>query len=275
MPDNTSHLQVYIHQLSRRRSQNPFSRNKGLVQCVSFHPIRPYFFVATQRSIRIYNLVKQEMTKKLQTNSKWISSMAVHPGGNHTPVPHTQVLKAPINPPQWSFRSPQLLRPKVICIYTSSILFTAVCLFVCLQVIMWSVGVMTVSWAGLTLICQLNPTRCSGTYLPVTDHLSLTLLDMSCQHYHFVNCYNGSNVLVSYRWPWVLLSSFRPDLQNGGQGFFKWWLYLVTLKVTNIAGLCSPLQKVVLLEWLSNTAWLDFVRSYKLSRFTDSCINAE
>ncbi|XP_065327437.1 ribosome biogenesis protein bop1 isoform X1 [Pelmatolapia mariae] len=83
MPDNTSHLQVYIHQLSRRRSQNPFSRNKGLVQCVSFHPIRPYFFVATQRSIRIYNLVKQEMTKKLQANSKWISSMAVHPGGDH------------------------------------------------------------------------------------------------------------------------------------------------------------------------------------------------
>ncbi|KAL3983454.1 nuclease HARBI1 [Sarotherodon galilaeus] len=83
MPDNTSHLQVYIHQLSRRRSQNPFSRNKGLVQCVSFHPTRPYFFVATQRSIRIYNLVKQEMTKKLQANSKWISSMAVHPGGDH------------------------------------------------------------------------------------------------------------------------------------------------------------------------------------------------
>uniref|UniRef100_A0A3Q0RL02 Ribosome biogenesis protein BOP1 n=1 Tax=Amphilophus citrinellus TaxID=61819 RepID=A0A3Q0RL02_AMPCI len=83
MPDNTSHLQVCIHQLSRRRSQNPFSRNKGLVQCVSFHPIRPYFFVATQRSVRIYNLVKQEMTKKLQANSKWISSMAVHPGGDH------------------------------------------------------------------------------------------------------------------------------------------------------------------------------------------------
>ncbi|KAF7645030.1 hypothetical protein LDENG_00211500 [Lucifuga dentata] len=83
MPDHSSHLQVFIHQLSRRRSQNPFRRNKGLVQCVSFHPVRPYFFVATQRSVRIYNLVKQEMTKKLQANSKWISSMAVHPGGDH------------------------------------------------------------------------------------------------------------------------------------------------------------------------------------------------
>lgn len=83
MPDHSSHLQVFIHQLSRRRSQNPFRKNKGLVQCVSFHPVRPYFFVATQRSVRIYNLVKQEMTKKLQANSKWISSMAVHPGGDH------------------------------------------------------------------------------------------------------------------------------------------------------------------------------------------------
>nr|XP_046273143.1 ribosome biogenesis protein bop1 [Scatophagus argus] len=83
MPDHSSHLQVFIHQVSRRRSQNPFRKNKGLVQCVSFHPIRPYFFVATQRSVRIYNLVKQEMTKKLQANSKWISSMAVHPGGDH------------------------------------------------------------------------------------------------------------------------------------------------------------------------------------------------
>uniref|UniRef100_A0A3P8WPE3 Ribosome biogenesis protein BOP1 n=1 Tax=Cynoglossus semilaevis TaxID=244447 RepID=A0A3P8WPE3_CYNSE len=83
MPDNSSHLQVLIHQLSRRRSQNPFRKNKGLVQCVSFHPLRPYFFVATQRSVRIYNLVKQEMTKKLQANSKWISSMSVHPGGDH------------------------------------------------------------------------------------------------------------------------------------------------------------------------------------------------
>ncbi|XP_074542646.1 ribosome biogenesis protein bop1 [Halichoeres trimaculatus] len=83
MPDHSNNLQVLIHQVSRRRSQNPFRKNKGLVQSVSFHPIRPYFFVATQRSVRIYNLVKQEMTKKLQANSKWISSMAVHPGGDH------------------------------------------------------------------------------------------------------------------------------------------------------------------------------------------------
>lgn len=82
LPDNSS-LQVLIHQISKRRSQNPFSKNKGLVQCVSFHPIRPYFFVATQRSVRVYNLIKQELTKKLTANCKWISSMAIHPGGDN------------------------------------------------------------------------------------------------------------------------------------------------------------------------------------------------
>ncbi|XP_077362292.1 ribosome biogenesis protein bop1 [Festucalex cinctus] len=83
MPEHSSHQQVLIHQLSRRRSQNPFRRNKGLVQCVRFHPLRPYLLVATQRSVRIYNLLKQEMSKKLHANSKWISSMDVHPGGDH------------------------------------------------------------------------------------------------------------------------------------------------------------------------------------------------
>ncbi|KAK2149681.1 hypothetical protein LSH36_442g03132 [Paralvinella palmiformis] len=74
---------VVIHQLSRRRSQNPFSKSKGLVQCVLFHPSRPFFFVATQRYVRVYNLLKQELTKKLLTNVKWVSSMAVHPGGDN------------------------------------------------------------------------------------------------------------------------------------------------------------------------------------------------
>lgn len=37
---------VLVHQLSRRRSQLPFSRSKGLVQCALFHPTRPLLFVA-------------------------------------------------------------------------------------------------------------------------------------------------------------------------------------------------------------------------------------
>ncbi|XP_070575629.1 ribosome biogenesis protein bop1-like [Ptychodera flava] len=75
--------QVLIHQLSTRRTQNPFRKPKGLVQCVLFHPTRPFFFVATQKFVRVYNLLKQELTKKLLTNAKWVSSIAVHPGGDN------------------------------------------------------------------------------------------------------------------------------------------------------------------------------------------------
>ncbi|XP_014273878.1 ribosome biogenesis protein BOP1 homolog [Halyomorpha halys] len=85
MPDGENRS-VLIHQLSRRRSQLPFSKPKGLVQAALFHPIKPLFFIATQRNIRIYDLVKQEMVKKLMSNSKWISHMAIHPGGDNVLV---------------------------------------------------------------------------------------------------------------------------------------------------------------------------------------------
>lgn len=82
MPEGI-HRSVVIHQLSKRRSQVPFSRSKGLVQCVLFHPVQPMLFVATQRNIRVYDLLKQEMVKKLSTLSRWVSSMAIHPGGDN------------------------------------------------------------------------------------------------------------------------------------------------------------------------------------------------
>ncbi|GJQ81341.1 hypothetical protein Trydic_g20553 [Trypoxylus dichotomus] len=82
MPDGQNRS-VLISQLSKRRSQIPFSKSKGLVQSVLFHPLRPLLFVATQRHVRIYDLVKQQLVKKLMTNSKWISTMAIHPGGDN------------------------------------------------------------------------------------------------------------------------------------------------------------------------------------------------
>ncbi|KAL1767410.1 ribosome biogenesis protein BOP1 [Sigmodon hispidus] len=77
------HAQVLIHQLSRRRSQSPFRRSHGQVQCVAFHPTRPFLLVASQRSVRIYHLLRQELTKKLMPNCKWVSSLAVHPAGDN------------------------------------------------------------------------------------------------------------------------------------------------------------------------------------------------
>ena len=61
----------------------PFGKAKGLVQTVQFHPVRPYLLVATQRHVRIYNLSKLELAKKLQTGAKWISSLAIHPHGDN------------------------------------------------------------------------------------------------------------------------------------------------------------------------------------------------
>nr|NVI69896.1 putative ribosome biogenesis protein BOP1 homolog [Cucujiformia] len=82
MPDGQNRS-VMISQISQRRSQLPLTKSKGLIQCVLFHPTKPCLFVATQRHVRIYDLVKQTLVKKLLTNSKWISSMAIHPGGDN------------------------------------------------------------------------------------------------------------------------------------------------------------------------------------------------
>ncbi|KAG8862253.1 hypothetical protein FRB96_001832 [Tulasnella sp. 330] len=74
---------VWIHQISKRHSQCPFKKIKGSIQKVLFHPIKPNFFVATQRYVRIYDLAAQKLIKTLLTGSRWISSMDVHPSGDH------------------------------------------------------------------------------------------------------------------------------------------------------------------------------------------------
>ncbi|KAG6459636.1 ribosome biogenesis protein BOP1 homolog isoform X2 [Manduca sexta] len=74
---------VVVHQVSRRRSQLPFARSKGLVQCALFHPTRPLLAVATQRAVRLYDLVRQQLVRKLLTGAQWISSMAMHPAGDN------------------------------------------------------------------------------------------------------------------------------------------------------------------------------------------------
>ncbi|ESK97487.1 eukaryotic ribosome biogenesis protein 1 [Moniliophthora roreri MCA 2997] len=74
---------VWIHQISRRHSQAPFKKVKGKVQLVQFHPLKPHFFVATQQYVRVYNLSEQKLIKTLIPGIKWISSMDIHPSGDH------------------------------------------------------------------------------------------------------------------------------------------------------------------------------------------------
>jgi len=74
---------VLIHHLSKGNSQQPFSKAKGEAQTACFHPNKPFLFVATQQHVRVYHLVKQTMVKRLISGCRWISSMDVHPSGDH------------------------------------------------------------------------------------------------------------------------------------------------------------------------------------------------
>ena len=77
---------VAIHRLSHRSSQMPFKKKVALVQAVKFHPTRPFFLVATMHHVRIYNLSLQKMVKNLKPGVSWISSIDVHPSGDHVLV---------------------------------------------------------------------------------------------------------------------------------------------------------------------------------------------
>lgn len=74
---------VAIHTLSKHLTQIPFRKLAGLAQTAHFHPSRPFFFVATQRMIRCYDLQKLELVKTIQPGARWISSFDVHGGGDN------------------------------------------------------------------------------------------------------------------------------------------------------------------------------------------------
>ncbi|KAL8980913.1 MAG: hypothetical protein Q9177_005739 [Variospora cf. flavescens] len=74
---------VAIHTLSKHLTQQPFRRLKGIPQSAQFHPAKPIFFVATQRTIRSYDLSRQELLKIIQPGARWISSFDVHPLGDN------------------------------------------------------------------------------------------------------------------------------------------------------------------------------------------------
>ncbi|KAJ1920625.1 Ribosome biogenesis protein erb1 [Mycoemilia scoparia] len=86
MHSQTGNTAVIIHQISKHQSQIPFRKLKGLVQRTMFHPTKPWFIVVTQRYVRIYNLMQQELVKSLDPSAKWISSIDVHPQGDNVIV---------------------------------------------------------------------------------------------------------------------------------------------------------------------------------------------
>eukprot|EP00916_Digyalum_oweni_P001818 GHVL01003494.1.p1 GENE.GHVL01003494.1~~GHVL01003494.1.p1 ORF type:complete len:709 (+),score=93.93 GHVL01003494.1:34-2160(+) len=79
--------QCIIHSMLKQRSLSPFKKNKGaLIQRVQFDRSRPLLFVATQRSVKIYNLRTQQLVKSLMSGAKWIGSISSHSSGDHVVV---------------------------------------------------------------------------------------------------------------------------------------------------------------------------------------------
>uniref|UniRef100_A0A2P2I0S7 Ribosome biogenesis protein BOP1 homolog n=2 Tax=Hirondellea gigas TaxID=1518452 RepID=A0A2P2I0S7_9CRUS len=76
---------VVTHQLARWRSQIPFGRASVKVTALSFHPKKAYFYICSQGRIRVYSLVEKKLIRLIKTNSasEFISSIAVHPSGEH------------------------------------------------------------------------------------------------------------------------------------------------------------------------------------------------
>lgn len=77
---NTS---VLIHQLSKHLSQSPFKKSKGIIMDAKFHPFKPQLFVASQRTIRIYDLAQQVLIKKLMPGARLLSTIDIHPRGDN------------------------------------------------------------------------------------------------------------------------------------------------------------------------------------------------
>lgn len=74
---------IHIHQLSKKVSQRLPFKLHGLPVASVFHPTRSVFFIATKKTVRVYDLLKQKLIKKLDTGLREVSSIAIHPAGDN------------------------------------------------------------------------------------------------------------------------------------------------------------------------------------------------
>jgi len=75
---------LLIHQLSKAKSQQPFTKKTSTsAQKAYFHPNKPFLFVVFKTEIRVYHLVKQTMIKRLLSGCKFISNVDIHSSGDH------------------------------------------------------------------------------------------------------------------------------------------------------------------------------------------------
>lgn len=77
---------IMIHQLSKKGSQRIPFKLHGLPVSTAFHPSRSIFFISTKKNVRVYDLLKEKLIKKLDTRLREVSCIAVHPGGDNVIV---------------------------------------------------------------------------------------------------------------------------------------------------------------------------------------------
>ncbi|EGR31248.1 hypothetical protein IMG5_115080 [Ichthyophthirius multifiliis] len=83
---NKRNEQIFIHAISKGNSTKPFTKSKGDVEKVSFHPSKPIIFIMTKKHVFVFNLQKQQTMKKLLTGAQWNSCIDVHPYGDNVIV---------------------------------------------------------------------------------------------------------------------------------------------------------------------------------------------
>uniref|UniRef100_A0AC34QZX0 BOP1 N-terminal domain-containing protein n=1 Tax=Panagrolaimus sp. JU765 TaxID=591449 RepID=A0AC34QZX0_9BILA len=74
---------VHINQLSTSTSQKPFTKKKGHIQAVQFHPSKALFFVGTREHVRVYDLLNCTLVKKLTVGTKWLGCMQLEAHGDN------------------------------------------------------------------------------------------------------------------------------------------------------------------------------------------------
>jgi ribosome biogenesis protein ERB1 len=74
---------VFIYNTTTWEYRAPITSAKSYIQCVQFHPIKPRFFVATQHHVLVFDLVEKMKLMQLRPQVQWISSIDIHPSGEH------------------------------------------------------------------------------------------------------------------------------------------------------------------------------------------------
>ncbi|KAJ6932026.1 hypothetical protein NC651_007656 [Populus alba x Populus x berolinensis] len=76
---------LFSHLSKKFTQRHPFKLH-GLPVSAVFHPTRSIFFVSTKKNVRVYDLLKQKLIKKLETGLREVSSISVHPTGDNVIV---------------------------------------------------------------------------------------------------------------------------------------------------------------------------------------------